>query len=353
MNLDDHAAIDQIDQQHMLSQIDSLPSQLEEAWDLGSRLTLPDWQGIQQVVIAGMGGSAIGGDLVAAYAASFGEVSITVQRDYGLPAWAKGTGTLVIAVSHSGNTEETLEAFRAAHESGCIRMAISTGGELERLALASAVPHWKFSHSGQPRAAVGFSFGLLLAVLTRLKLLPDPADELSSAVAAMRLQQEQFFAQVPAALNPAKRYAGQLMGRWVTVFGSGILAPVARRWKTQINELSKTWAQFEILPEADHNTLAGIIEPEGTLPRLMALFLRCPSDHPRNRLRADLTRQVFMQQGLNTDTIDAYGDNPLAQMWTCLHMGDYVAYYLAMGYQQDPTPVEALEFFKKAMKTAG
>lgn len=85
----------------------------------------------------------------------------------------------------------------------------------------------------------------------------------------------------------------------------------------------------------------------------MALFLRCPSDHPRNRLRADLTRQVFMQQGLNTDTIDAYGDNPLAQMWTCLHMGDYVAYYLAMGYQQDPTPVEALEFFKKAMKTAG
>ena len=111
MNLDDHATIERLDQQHMLAQIDSLPSQLEEAWDLGSELSLPDWQGIQQVVIAGMGGSAIGGDLVAAYAASFGKVSITVQRDYGLPAWAKGPGTLVIAVSHSGNTEETLEAL--------------------------------------------------------------------------------------------------------------------------------------------------------------------------------------------------------------------------------------------------
>ena len=353
MNLDDHASFAKLDPQNMLNHIDALPSQLEDAWKLGSSLPLPDWQDIQQVVIAGMGGSAIGGDLLAAYAAPTCKVSITVQRDYELPAWAHGPETLVIAASHSGNTEETLQASRDARERGCRNLAICTGGELERQAIESKSPLWKFHHEGQPRAAVGFSFGLLLAALARLSLLPDPSLELSSAVEAMKKQQEKFFARVPAALNPAKRYAGQLMGRYVVVFGSGILSPVARRWKTQINELSKTWAQFEVLPEADHNTLAGILEPEDTLPHLMALFLRCPSDHTRNSLRSDLTRMSFMQQGLNTDTIHAPGDTPLAQQWTCLHMGDYVAYYLAMGYKLDPTPVEALELFKRAMKSKG
>ena len=126
----------------------------------------------------------------------------------------------------------------------------------------------------------------------------------------MRLQQEQFFAHVPAALNPAKRYAGQMMGRWVTIFGSGILAPVARRWKTQVNELAKAWAQYELLPEADHNTLTGVLEPQNSLPGILALFLRCPADHPRNRLRSELTRKLFMVEGINTDDIHALGENP-------------------------------------------
>jgi len=172
-------------------------------------------------------------------------------------------------------------------------------------------------------------------------------------VSAMKQSQTHLRAGVPAATNPAKRYAGQLMDRWVTVMGAGLLAPVARRIKGQINEVAKAGANFEHLPEADHNTLAGLVNPEGVLmPHTMSFFLRAPSDHPRHRLRIDLTQKAYMTEGLNTDFMDARGDTALANMWTLILFGDYVAFYLAMAYGMDPTPVEVLESFKKALKEA-
>ncbi len=196
---------------------------------------------------------------------------------------------------------------------------------------------------------LGYSFGLLLALFVRLGFVTDPAPELEKAVAAMRQQQESLKAEMPAVHNPAKRMAGQLMGRWVVVLGSGILAPVARRWKGQMSEVAKAWAQFEFLPEADHNTLAGVVNPEERLAQMMVLFLRSSLEHPRNQLRIELTRKNFMVEGLNTDIIDAirrlfpgpYLDGPA--------FGDYTAYYLAMAYGVDPTPVAALENLKSEM----
>ena len=159
-------------------------------------------------------------------------------------------------------------------------------------------------------------------------------------------QQSILRPEVPAVNNPAKRMAGQLMGRWVAVFAADYLDPVARRWKGQISEIAKAWAQFEFLPEADHNSLAGLNNPESALMQTMALFLQAPANHPRNQLRLDFTRQVFMTQGINTDMIQAKGESPMAHIWTLLHFGDYTAYYLAMAYGEDPTPVEILAALK-------
>ena len=352
MNLDDTSTFARVDPQNMLAQIDNLPDQLQAAWRLGNSLPLPAWQGIRQVVIAGLGGSAIGGDLLSAYVEPSCRVPVSLHRDYGLPAWARGADTLVIASSHSGNTEETLSAFEVAVEQGCRTLAVSTGGELAKVAQKGGVPWWRFEHHSQPRAAVGFSFGLLLAALTRLELVPDPSKAIQDTVALMKAQQSHLVAEVPVAKNPAKRIAGQLMGRWVTVFSAGALGPVARRWKCQVNELAKAWAQFDLLPEGDHNSLAGTMYPQEILPRMMALFLRGPADHPRHRLRLDLTRKALMLEGINTDFIDAQGDHPLANQWTMLHFGDYTAYYLAMAYGVDPTPVDALQAFKREMLAA-
>jgi glucose/mannose-6-phosphate isomerase len=349
MNLDDLSHFSLIDTQNYLAEIDDLPDQLQRAWELGSRQDLPEWTGFQRVVIAGMGGSAIGADLLSAYAALSCPLPLVIHRGYGLPAWARGPETLLITSSHSGNTEETLTTLQTGIESGCHILALCTGGKMAAAARYAGCPVWTFDHQGQPRAAVGYSFGLLLAALSRLSLLPDPTEELAGTLAAMRQLQVNLQADIPVGLNPAKRLAGQLVGRWVAVFASDILEPVARRWKGQFSELAKAWAQFEFLPEADHNTLAGTLQPESALPSLVALFLRAPSYHPRNLLRSDLTRQAFMLEGISTDFVDASGDTPLAHQWTTLLYGDYVAYYLAMVYDIDPTPIAALVGFKQAL----
>ena len=352
MNLDDLEYFKQLDTLNMLGEIDNLPDQLGYAYQLGLRHNLPEWNDaqIRQVVIAGMGGSAIGADLLASYCAPLAPIPVLVQRDYGLPFFARGAETLVICSSHSGNTEETLDAFEAARQADCRVVVVSTGGELARRARENNIPVWTFDHAGQPRAAVGFSFGLLLAMFQRLGFLPDQKEALDDAIASMKRSQPRLQPDIPAVKNPAKRYAGQLMGRWVTIIGAGLLSTVARRWKGQINEVAKAGANFEFLPEANHNTLAGTMHPQEVLnPHTMTLFLRAPSDHPRNRLRTDLTKDAFMLEGMNTDFVDARGKTPLAHMWTLILFGDYVAYYLAMGYGVDPTPIQALVDLKKSM----
>src|SRR5215211_3516942 len=353
MNLDDLDRFKQLDTLNMLGEIDNLPDQLGNAYQLGMKQPLPDWKDFRQVVIAGMGGSAIGADLLATYSASLAPLPVFVHRDYGLPLFARGVETLVICSSHSGNTEETLNAFEAARQAGCRIIVVCTGGELAKRAKENDFPVWTFEHKGQPRAAVGFSFGLLLAMFERLGFIPNQKEAIGDALAAMKRSQQRIKADITTTKNPAKRYAGQLMGRWVTIMGSGLLSTVARRWKGQMNEIAKAGANSEFLPEADHNTLAGTMNPDEVLnPHTMTLFLRAPSDHPRNRLRSDLTRKAFMLEGMNTDFVDARGHTPLAHMWTMILFGDYMAYYLAMGYGVDPTVVAALVDFKQAMAEA-
>ena len=352
MNLDEQDRFHEVDPEGMLAEIDGLPDQLETAWDLGQSLPLPIVEGVQQVVIAGMGGSAIGGDLLAAYVAPRMSIPVIVWRNYDLPAYASGPGTLVITASHSGNTEEILSAFERGKGAGVSLMAITTGGELARRAEALSVPLWRFEHSGQPRAAVGYSFGLLLAALAGQDLIPDPTDEVVDAVAAMKRQQENLRADVPVTQNPAKRLAGQMMERWPTIVGADLLAPVARRWRTQVSELAKAAAQFEELPEADHNMVAGVVQPESLFGATMVIFLRASLNHPRNIIRVDATNRILMVEGFGTNVIQAQGDTRLAQQWTSLHFGDYTAYYLAMAYGIDPTPVAAIEGLKEVLVKA-
>lgn len=349
MNLNDHQDFLKLDTQNMLEEMNGLPEQLEEAWQEAEGLPLDGYQGIKQILIAGMGGSAIGADLVKAYTAPLSSVSLEVHRDYGLPAWADGPETLVIVSSHSGNTEETLSAMDAALERGCSLLAISTGGMIAERARETGQGLWVFGHQGQPRAAVGYSFALLLNVLTRLGFIPDPLAEIKDAVSAMKEQRELLAAELPDHSNPAKRMAGQLIGRWVSVFGADLLAPVARRWKGQISEIAKAWGQFEDLPEANHNTLAGVVNPEDVLLKTMTLFLEAESNHPRNKRRIELTKKNFMLEGISTDLIQARGESRLAQMWTLIQFGDYTAYYLAMAYDVDPTPVAAIENLKREL----
>jgi glucose/mannose-6-phosphate isomerase len=349
MDLDDFLNFSKIDTQNMIAEIEKLPDQLIEAWELEKKYPVPKIKNLKTIVMAGMGGSAISGDLFSAYIEDSCDTQFFVHRNYGLPQWVHGDECLVVASSHSGNTEEVLSAFDEAIVRKCPMVVISTGGKLAQKAESEKIPVWKFVHNGQPRAAIGYTFGLLLNLVFRLGLIPDPQSEIKSTVEAMKLQQSTIQAGSSIRDNPAKRLAGQMMGRLVSVYGADILSPVARRWKTQLNELAKAWSQFDILPEANHNAIAGSQNPPDELNKLFALFLLSSLQHPRNRRRLELNRESFMLEGITTDTYEAKGSNKLAQMWTAIHFGDYVSYYLAILYGVDPTPIETINWLKKSL----
>jgi glucose/mannose-6-phosphate isomerase len=353
VNLDDLAAMQKLDSANILAEIDDMPAQFARGWTLAQDMPLPDIAGLAHIVISGMGTPGIAADLMAGYAASQCPLPILVHHDYGLPAFANGAKTLFIACDHSGNNEETLDSYQHASQRGCAMLIISTGGRLVEKASVAGYPVWRFLHKSQPHASLPFSFALLLAVFSRLGLLPHQDEFVAGAIAAMSAQKEYIKAAIPAANNPAKRYAGQLVGRWVTIFGSGTLAAVARHWKNQINELAKAPANAELLPEANHNSLAGTTNPSDELlmPHTLTLFLRAPSDHPRIILRTNITRQVFMIEGLNTDFYLAQGENSLAHMWTAIHFGEYMAYYLAIAYNTDPTSADAINSLQASLNT--
>jgi glucose/mannose-6-phosphate isomerase len=350
MNLDDLALFQQIDSHNMLAEIDGLPDQLQAAWDLGQTQPLPAIEDIRSIVICGMGTAALSADLVTASVSSSMRVPVTVHRGYGLPAFASGKQTLVICSAHTQTPEETLDSFESALKNECTVVVISAGGELGKRAGEKNVPLWQYSFTGPARSALGFSFGLLLALFARLNLIADPSKEVTEAVAAMKRSQEHLRADVHAAHNPAKRYAGQLVGRWVTLVGEGILAPVAQRWKMQLNEMAKAGASFEVLPEASHNALAGTLNPQATLnAHTMTMFLRAPSDHPRVRMQSDMMRQAFMLEAMNTDFVDARGEGLIAHQWTLILFGDYMTYYLAMAYGADPSSDDSIDGFREML----
>lgn len=337
MNLDDLQSFQSDAQRKALDEISSLPVSLLDGFVAGRKPAPENLEGIRQIVLSGTGESASGADLLAGYAASLCSLPISVHRDYGAPAFANGPGTLFIAVSHSGETEETLDGFTAAVNAGCRVLVLTTGGTLAEEAAKAGAPVW------QIRPSPGYSFGLLLALFERLGFVPDQDALLRATVATLQTEQDTLRPETPVSQNLAKRDAGQLMGRLVTIFAAGQLVPVARRWKTRINTVAKSIAQFEPLPEADYGALHGTNMPEPILLHSMALFLRAPSDQRQNRLRSNMTRRALMLEGVNTDVVDARGDSPLAHLWTLAQLGDYIAFYLSAAYGVDPTPPQARE----------
>jgi glucose/mannose-6-phosphate isomerase len=350
MDLDQLSVYQEIDRSNMLAELQGLPGQLMDAWQLGKGYSIPRSFDITSIVFAGMGGSAMGADLLASYVAPICPISLHILRDYRLPIWVKGSNVLVVTSSHSGNTEETISVYQQALKNKCSLIVITTGGVLAKKAQENSLPLWTFSHHGQPRSAIGLSFGLLLALVMKLGLIPNQELLVESAVKAMQKLQGSIDIDVPVIKNVAKRMAGQMMNRWVTVIGADYLCPIARRYKTQINELAKAWAQFEFLPEVDHNTLAGIEKSEEILTKIFVLFLSASSDHPRNQLRIRLTREEFIRAGINTDILKFQEDNSLAELWTSLLFGDFLSYYLAIAYQIDPTPISSIQNLKKIMQ---
>jgi glucose/mannose-6-phosphate isomerase len=347
--LEDLDALRRRDPGGMLGSITAFPDQLAAAWRLSRDLDLPDrHRAATSVAVLGMGGSAVAGDLVRAIFSDRLRVPLLSVRDYELPAWV-GPDTLVIASSHSGATEETIAALGAALERRCPVAVITTGGPIGEVAKQVDLPRVLYPNEAPPRASLGYGLGSLAGLLERAGMLDLPESEVDEAVAGARSVGSSCAADVPAASNLAKQLAWSLLDRLPVIEGSGFLAAVARRWKTQINENANSAATAEELPEATHNTVVGYEQPETLRDHHYVVFLASPADAPRNRERARLSSELLNASGIDHQRVTFEGSSRFAQACAAISLGDYVSFYLALLYGVDPSVTESLTLIKASM----
>ena len=348
-DLDNPGTYATLDPSSMRERIAGLAGQCRRAWQQARTFSLsPQYGPVDRVVLLGMGGSAIGGDLLASLPTLEDSLPIQVCRDYVLPPGV-GPRTLAIASSYSGNTEETLSAFEEAVARGARVMAVTSGGLLAQRCQHLGIPLFTVDYRGEPRSALGYSFVAPLALLCGLGLVADQERSLEEAAALLERQAAAWAPEVSTAHNPAKALAQQMYGRLVVVYGAGILTGVARRWKTQVNENAKAWAFYEPLPELDHNAVVGYVNPHDTTQSAFVVLLKPSTPPSRTSLRYAVTMDTLEKAGVAHRLIEAEGHSPLAQMLGAVYLGDYASYYLALLYGVDPSQVATIDYLKERL----
>jgi glucose/mannose-6-phosphate isomerase len=298
---------------------------------------------VRNITVAGMGGSAIGGEIAAALLSEELRVPMSVHRDYGLPAYI-GRDSLVIASSYSGNTEETLASFEEAQRRGAKVLALTTGGKIAQLAKGANFPVISFSYPAQPRAALGYSLGLVLGTLSRLGFVRDLTPDIDAALADLARLDERV--HEGARTNGAKKMAIELSGRIVFAYGAGVMGVMARRVKGQWNENAKNWSAFDVMSELNHNAVVGFPHPPIAREALTVLLLRSDRDNPRHKLRFDVTRELLDRASIPHRTLQFGGANLLSEVLQLTMFTDYVSFYLALLNGADPSEVRSIDYLK-------
>ena len=352
--LDDSAAYMAGDPSGMRHRLAGMGEQCREAFRhvRGLAAVFPAKGPYRAVVVAGMGGSAVGGDLLVGFSESRdATVPIFTWRDYGLPSWV-GQDTLVIVSSNSGETEEALSAFQSARARGCDTVALTKGGALSRMAAAENVPVMHVPYRGEPRNALGYSVMGPLALLESAGILSGVAEDVDEAATLLASLAGLYGTERPTEENPAKTLALRARGRLPLFYAAGHLSAVARRWKTDFNENAKCWAFAETLPELDHNTVNGYDLPSFLPAASLVIFLRSGLLPLRTLRRYEVTAELLEQSGVEYAVVDAEGDGVLGQIMATAYLGSWTSYYLGLLHVVDPSPVPGNEYLKERMNAA-
>jgi glucose/mannose-6-phosphate isomerase len=336
-------AVGRVDTSNQLADILDLPEHLRDAlWRVDSA-DLGDWDSRAGMVVAGMGGSAIGGDLARVALGDHASRPIVSARDYGLPGWTT-PDTTVLCASYSGETEETLAAFEAAGALGAHRVAVTSGGRLAELARSENVSVIPVPGGFQPRVAVAYMMVAAIEVAAACGVGPRMASEIDVAAAHIEQLCAEWGPEADQG-NIAKEIALALHGSVPVITGAGLTAPVAYRWKTQLNENAKIPAFAGELPEMDHNEIVGWQGTAG-LGSFAAVFLEDADQHPRIGDRIALTSELIAEHATNVIRVQTRGQGAVERVISLVLLGDLVSLYLAVLRGVDPTPVKVLEMLK-------
>lgn len=297
------------------------------------------------LVVAGMGGSAVGGLILRDWLRGTCSVPIEVSRSYSLPGWA-GKSTLVYAVSYSGDTEETLRQYKEALDRGCPVVCFCSGGKLGRSAGPRKLPVFRYPKGYKPRAAIAHQFFSVAAVSRRLGLVGDKLwGEVDEALKVLEGLSQEMAPEAPVESNPGKRLAENLQGFIPFIVGSEALQSVAYRYSTQFNENSKSPAAHSFFPEAFHNSVMSSEAPRELLSRCCAVVIRSPSDASKKAKRfTELLAKSFGR----VVKVDVKGEERLSRMLSALYIGDFASAYLGVLYGQDPGSTKSIDYLKQA-----
>ena len=350
-NLDDPTTYAKYDPSGMQDRLRDGPRQCAEAWRQVCAPNLPNFPPIaDHVVICGMGGSAIAGDLVLDLSAAIGGPPVMVVRDFRLP-FTPNERTLAVICSYSGNTRETLSMYRQAIASPAHVVSITAGGELASLSQEHNIPTLQITAQSEPRSAVGYNLMLLLGILVKLRQPPFTGEVVEASVAAMRRQVNKIDISIPTTENAAKQLAQAINGKLPIMYGGGFFQGIARRWKTQLNENAKVWAFFESIPELLHNSVEPFPVSPSSGPKLMALVLQPSAEADPLECSYRVVAKMLHQHGVPHRILTGSGAGPLAQVLSMLALGDYVSYYLALLRGIDPSPTPSIEEAKGLFDT--
>lgn len=333
-----------MDRSNMEEKIYGLPEQILAAVELTERTGVEIRGEIRNVVIAGMGGSAMAGDVMKAAIRPTGSIPVEVVRYYSLPQFVD-QHTLLIIISYSGTTEETLSCFSEGQKTGARLLCISSGGKLAEMATQKSVPLIRIPGGFPPRSAIGY---LTVPVLMTIKCLDvNLSEDINETVSILKEMRAELSPNVSD--NTAEQLSRNLLDRIPVIYSSYDYGVVSFRWRTQLNENSEVWVHTNLLPELDHNEIVGIGTPPDLCSRCFVVFLRDPDELGQMKRRAEVTREIISPHVSGTADVWARGRSTLAKLFSLIYYGDWVSFHLAMARGVDPTPVTRIDYLKSQL----
>ena len=335
--LDNIIHIQEIDKSNMLKYILNMPKNIQESLDKADKINLPEkYYKYKNICVVGMGGSGCAADILFNQKLNNLKRPLAIIREMELPGWVD-KNSLVILISHSGETKEVLESFKDAATREAKIIVIAEHGKLEELGKLENAIVCDYNTIAPPRSSFGYQFGFLIAINNTLnislKINIQPALEKIKAI------NQELKPEVATENNIAKHLAFSCLDRQIIIFASGILKSVARRWKNQFNENSKTFAYFDVLPEAMHNSIQGTDFPVRAKDDNIYFLLKNDFDNPYISSRFDLITSIFDAKKIQYEIISAQGNDIWSQKLSLVLLGDWISYYLAILNNIDPTPV--------------
>lgn len=348
--LDNLEHIASIDKDGMLNEITKFPDNAETAIIESLKVDLSKGSEFKNVLIAGMGGSAVGGLLLVDWLLYTSKKPIQVSRGYDLPGWVN-ENTLVLAVSYSGNTEETLSQYHQALENGCRIICFCSGGELEKLAKKNSQPVVHFPEGVQPRAAIPFQFFALAAVAKNLGMVPDEQwDEVLEAIHVSRVLAVSMSVESPMEENMGKQLADLIKDYIPFIYAPRQFQAVAYRYSTQFNENSKSPAATNFFPEMFHNSIMAREGSEDLLCGNIAIIIKDKGANPRLKKKIEVARDLMAEHFGKVVEVETVGKAVLTRMMSALLIGDFTSAYLGVLYGVDPSTTDSIKELKASME---